>query len=539
MSLPQTAVSIRPRTNWESLDLGFAMARRWYWPLAGLWLMTALPVALALGLTLSNEEYWPFFLWWWFKPLYEWPLLSYLSQRVFTQPDALRTSVNSLRWRSLRHLLPYLLWRRISFYRAFTMPVGMLEGLRGQARAKRVGLLCKQQSYVTWLLVACAQFEAVVSTSVYLGFMLFFYDPVSSGGDAVSYFFQEVLEIPLLAWGTFLLQSLVITPFYVAAAFAAYLSRRTQLEAWDLELVFRRLGERLNETARKTDSSVQANTQRMHSLVALSLLALSAIPLASWTQESMAQPVNQPQEEAQAPRPPADPDDARALIEEVKAGPDFGRVEAKSYWRYRGDSDSEAKERDRSSRIEGPAWVDGLAQVMQILMWLAAFALILWLARYLLLVLGWIQPPAARLILQDGVNETELLRADEPAQEILAQAQIALAQGHYREALALLYRASLGRLIEQYDLRVPVSATEGECRRLVERSCSTLVNDYFARLTRLWVQVAYGHRQATAEQVGQLLHEWPQVLSAAPEHQPEAGSAGETPASRTGGGEQT
>jgi hypothetical protein len=33
---------------------------------------------------------------------------------------------------------------------------------------------------------------------------------------------------------------LFLEPFYVAAGFAMYLNRRTQLEAWDIEQEFRR-----------------------------------------------------------------------------------------------------------------------------------------------------------------------------------------------------------------------------------------------------------------------------------------------------------
>src|SRR5207342_1489924 len=39
--------------------------------------------------------------------------------------------------------------------------------------------------------------------------------------------------------------STALEPFYVGAGFGLYLNRRTQLEAWDVELAFRRLRERL------------------------------------------------------------------------------------------------------------------------------------------------------------------------------------------------------------------------------------------------------------------------------------------------------
>ena len=45
----------------------------------------------------------------------------------------------------------------------------------------------------------------------------------------------------LLAW----LAMTLISPFYSGAGFGLYLNRRTELEAWDIELTFRRLRQRL------------------------------------------------------------------------------------------------------------------------------------------------------------------------------------------------------------------------------------------------------------------------------------------------------
>ena len=51
----------------------------------------------------------------------------------------------------------------------------------------------------------------------------------------------------LLAW--YIAMS-IVEPFHVAAGFSLYLNRRTELEAWDLELAFRRLRERLGTGSR-------------------------------------------------------------------------------------------------------------------------------------------------------------------------------------------------------------------------------------------------------------------------------------------------
>ena len=49
----------------------------------------------------------------------------------------------------------------------------------------------------------------------------------------------------LLASGVDALVLVVWEPIYVACGFSLYLNRRTVLEAWDIELVFRRMRQRL------------------------------------------------------------------------------------------------------------------------------------------------------------------------------------------------------------------------------------------------------------------------------------------------------
>jgi hypothetical protein len=43
-----------------------------------------------------------------------------------------------------------------------------------------------------------------------------------------------------------MLITLLIEPFYIAANFGLYINRRTQLEAWDIELSFRKMAARLS-----------------------------------------------------------------------------------------------------------------------------------------------------------------------------------------------------------------------------------------------------------------------------------------------------
>ena len=63
-----------------------------------------------------------------------------------------------------------------------------------------------------------------------------------------------------------------------------------------------------------------------------------------------------------------------------------------------------------------------------------------------------------------------------------------------REALGLLYRALLSRLIHDFRLPLKSSHTEGEVLRLVERLERDELSRFSLVLTRHWQNLAYGHR---------------------------------------------
>ena len=63
-----------------------------------------------------------------------------------------------------------------------------------------------------------------------------------------------------VAW----LATMLIEPFYVGAGFGLYLNRRTEIEAWDIEIVLRRLRARLG----KAGDAVAARRARLLGIAA-------------------------------------------------------------------------------------------------------------------------------------------------------------------------------------------------------------------------------------------------------------------------------
>ena len=108
-----------------------------------------------------------------------------------------------------------------------------------------------------------------------------------------------------------------------------------------------------------------------------------------------------------------------------------------------------------------------------------------------------------------GLDVTpESLPADVPAQVMALWRD-----GDFRDALGLLYRASLSRLIDQHELAFRASHTEAECAQLVREQGIRSHSDYFSHLTQVWRRLAYGHQLPPPETVEALCKTWQQELS--------------------------
>jgi hypothetical protein len=484
MRLDEVAAVIRPRAPWEGLDLGFALARHWFAPLWGLWWLTALPVGAlgALGLG-DSPDLW-LLLTWWLKPLYEAPLLYWLSRRLFGE----RLGVRDL-WRARRQvlplrLLPNLLWRRLSPSRSLQLPLLLLEGLGGRERRRRRQVLQGNGATAAWLTIICVHFEYVLWGSALLLLVLLVPERLPSF-DLEAAFLQDD-SVPY--WVSTLLYWLVmslVAPFYVAAGFAYYLTRRTELEAWDLELVFRR---------------ATGRSRRPRPAVAAAALLL-LLPVLGLVQPKTAN------------ADPVSREEARALIGEVLAGDDFGRTREDTRWVYAGADEPNAGGRP-------PDWLAGLLERIGRGADLAA-APLKW---GLILVAAVLAALVLRRILRDlprraqrhgrpagsaappeslGVAVSAELPADVPA-----AVRDLIARGEPRGALALLYGASLALLQERHGLEIPQSATELECLTLVRRSRPSADVTRVERLVRAWRRLAYAHRVPEPAELDGLLRDW-------------------------------
>jgi hypothetical protein len=400
----------------------------------------------------------------------------------------------------LLDLLPWLLWRRLSIQRAFDLPVTVLEELHGKQRRNRLQTLhgkYTDTAFVNQLVTFLFEFITCIGLAMTINFLV---------PDTLGIEFNDTSgSLTLVGWWLYsicaFIAMAVVMPFHNMAGFALYLNRRIELEAWDIEITFRNLAER------KRDVAASSLALLLPLLVSL-LLGASLLPGKVYAVEQL------------------DRQSARNLIEEILQEDDFGGEETRSKWRFRGMSE-EDKERIPQWFIDLLEWLEekldfssdtdidsdlftpaDWTKILLIALFVVLLVYLLYRYRVPLRHLARRQHRESRPEVLFGLDVTpESLPEDVPSQVMRLWQE-----KQHREALALLYRAALSRLIEHYQLAFKASHTEAECAELVRAQGIDSLTGYFNRLTYVWRHMAYGHELPEQKVLQQLCEQWPQEM---------------------------
>ena len=494
MQIEKMTAVLRPRNNWEAVDLGFFMARHWFLQLWLLWMLTALPVFVINQLFLYNHPKLAWLIIWWLKPLYELPLLYFLSRVLFGEYLQV-TAIRKNYFRIVKPMvLPLLTWRRISLSRSFNNPVQMLEALRGQGRVNRLNVLnFKTNNVGQWLTVVCAHFELFLYLSL-IGLIIMMVPDTVPGFDWSLLFAEGSVLFQIITSLIYFLVISLVAPFYTAAGFSLYLARRTDLEGWDIELGFRKLINRLH-----------ANVKLTPAVLVLLLACVCWLP----PQPACGQTTDSAK--------------AAAVIAEVINRADFGDMNTRHVWKPRLPSTEDLDRwslpgfiQDFLKAIGGLfSWIGNLfsngAGLFEAMLWISISMLLILLLLRLRIWSRWLGGPGGRQNSSRPVP-TRLFGLDVKAgtipADIFSQVQKLIAQGELRAALSLLYRASLIKLIHLHQLDIPESATEGECLQIVRNHRPEPETTFFQRMTGAWLRLAYAHESPDRDALQDLSREW-------------------------------
>jgi len=497
MQIDHLQIELRPRTNAQALDLGYALLRSHagaaYKAYLALWLPL---IAVVAGLIAA----WPALGWlwvlaaWWLKPLLERAPLYVLSRQVFgtavTWQEAVRAWPRQLGGGWLR----LLTWGRpLAQTRCLYQPVWQLEMARGSVAASRRQVLSRQSTASTafWFCIVCFLLELVLLFGMcgLIGLFVskseinnpFALLPALFGGG-------ETLWPSMLMLALFATTTAIMAPVYTACGFTLYLNRRASLEAWDLEL-------QLRQITRPVAARARGRTVPGAALLAAVLLACSmgapADSLAAASTPRCTIPEEQREELTRSAAVSPDQARVRKEIDALYATRDVHGWVCVENWHFKD------KTEDRKPNLAPPLKLGVVADVFKVIVIAAAIGLVAWLLyRYR------DHFPALRRR-SAPVRATEVggldIRAESLPDDVAASVRALWSQGQRRGALALLYRATLSRLVSDDGLLLTQGNTEGDCLRLAAASVQQArLSEARLAVTRattgMWLDAAYAAR---------------------------------------------
>ncbi|MVV50753.1 DUF4129 domain-containing protein [Pseudomonas sp. PB120] len=508
MRLSDATVVIRPRSTWEAMDLGVLLNQRHRRLLMTSWAIVTLPVFALLTWLLWNSPSLAVFIFWWLKPAFERLPLYILSKALFGETPTLKQALRQ--WPRLLkpQLLASLTWRRFSLARSFLMPVVQLEGLGGQARQHRLQVLLQRDGGAArWLTIIGVHLES----ALWVGLMVLFYMLLPQQVE-IDWSWQALLSAATQDWRWlehltnlfYVLVLIIWEPIYVACGFSLYLNRRTVLEAWDIELVFRRL------------------RQRLSSIAVPLLLALVLMPATQtvWAADSAISP-DSPRLLDQPLTSQASRDSIKAILDQ----PPFKNKETVTRYRFGEDKPTAENTNDDQT----PEWLKALlrlldnqhfgalANLIEVLLWatvVGALGLLIWHYRDWLRAFVSRRPSLKDKIARPLPQQAFGLDLDrESLPTDIAGTAESLWHSNPREALGLLYRALLSHLLHDYDLALKPADTEGQVLGRIEQLQQPALLAFSKNLTGHWQNMAYGHRLPPAQSQRELCDGWRALFS--------------------------
>ncbi|MGV8961442.1 MAG: DUF4129 domain-containing protein [Stenotrophomonas sp.] len=521
MRIDQLDVVLRARSQWEAMELGTALVRRHAAAIWKPWLLLTLPVFALLNLGgWALDAFWlPGLLLWWLKPAFERIPLYVISRGAFgATPTPSETLRAQLRW-GWTGVAACLGWRRLSPARSLLMPVDLLEGAHAaQRRQRRAALGNASYGHASLLTLVCANFELMLQLACIAA--VFMFVPLELLPESLQVAWSLIgHDTPAWAWIGFNLVAWAamsfIGPFYVGAGFGLYLNRRTQLEAWDVEIAFRQLRARLARSAP----------------VLLVLLMACALPGFHAPAQAHTQAGDRPTIDdgaaADAHRNQKNDRGGDAGIGTPQAvfGPQvvdtsgFRQAAARAYEDPAlGSSRSVVRWKRKEAEMKETAPPDlgvlavfakFIALLGEWILWIVLGIALLALALSARWWLPWLRGSGRKRQRQaeSPISQEALLVPEALPPDLLTRARQLWQAGKPRHALALLYRGSVETMSERANLSLPPGATEAQCLRASRRMPLQSDRELFARVVRTWQYAAYAGRMPAEDAFESLLHD--------------------------------
>ncbi len=520
MRLDKLQIDLRPRPNAQALELGLALLRANAATVYKAWLALWLPLMLltaALAWLFPDGATWWLLLPWWLRPLLERAPLYILARRVFgeevTWQGALRAWPRQLGGGWFR-LLTW--WRPFMPGRGLFQPIWQLEGARGREAAQRRRVIgaAGTAGSAYWYGIVCAHLEAVIQigTVAFIGIFLADEGAINPFKFLFSFGEKQETMLTVVTYICYALCGGIIGPVYAAGCFTLYLNRRATLEAWDIEIALRQL--------KPASPQERAGALVPGAKAALALLAcVLLVAMQPQTARAAVEACKEPEWSLTLgnERAPARNETQKRLREEVDQlyrDDDLRNYRCEETWVRKpkpNEKKKEEKEKEEKKKNSPPPDMEAYAAVVRLLLITLAIVGVVWLLyRFrgnFSTLFGQRNPELATEI--GGLDIRPESLPDDVSSNVLALWR----KDEHRAALALLYRATVSRLINENGLLLTRGATEADCLRLANRAARMQRLDagrlrVATAVTSVWLDGAYGNRWPQDEKVEALCQDW-------------------------------
>lgn len=199
-------------------------------------------------------------------------------------------------------------------------------------------------------------------------------------------------------------------------------------------------------------------------------------------------------------------DQSRQTIESVMSMEAFKTSEKSMDFRFKFDPEEESI--DEPNELWGKLLLL-IARGVEYLLWSVPVILLLFVIYYRKYWISYLirSNKEKHAIIPDILSGMEL--NPETLPDNIIESAIRLWQGgEEREALSLLFRASLINIFTENKITITKALTEHECINVVNHSVNHDLASYFKLIAGHWIKMAYGHVKPDQDEFNQLCSKW-------------------------------
>ncbi|WP_440876944.1 hypothetical protein [Thalassotalea sp. PLHSN55] len=498
MDISKLSFVARKRTPWQVFDFCQLMVRANFISMMKIVACLYLPIAIISWqlFSLTTASY----IIWWLKPLLERPLLDFLAKQSFAQPTTTWSCIKVIKDLRVVDILAMLTYRRLSPNRAYLASVEQLEKLTGNARTKRRSILVnRNNAKQSFWMIFCVHIEMLLA--FLFAAIIFNFIPQGINIDLqIDSMDQVLVEIESIYYPCYLLAVMLVAPYFATGGFLMYLNSRVNIEAWDIELAFKKIAAR----------SVKTATTCL--LILVGTFALPSNEL--YAQEAQQSAIEQQDTASlqktlteQSKQQQADNLAMREQINNIYQAHQL--IEIQTTW--------QPVEQKQSTNFE---WLADffsafthLSDIVGFLFWLVIILLAIWLiwvvysSGALSGLMAFSQTKVAQTTKSDTVLPSFIRELNQQhwPENLLKAAKDAVNKQHFRYALRLTLKFALTFAQAKTSVRIYAYMTENECEQALLTSLPEQWHSPYQELFFLWIQLAWAHKPVEAEKIHQLI----------------------------------